>query len=215
MKLTITGPAGKLQALIWLPKDEQGRETEPRAAAVVCHPHPLGGGTMDNNVVFRIARALQQAGLAVLRFNFRGVGESEGQHDGQGAEEEGARAALDAMATRFPGLPLWAAGFSFGARTIAGLAGRDERIARLLCVALPVKAFDCQVIMHTLPPTHVIAAGADEYGNLADLRALFPDLPAHVETDEIEGVSHLFTGKTPELEERVLTWALRSFESEA
>jgi len=170
---------------------------------------------MDNNVVFRIARALQKAGLAVLRFNFRGVGESEGRHDGQGAEEEDASAALDALATRFPGLPLWAAGFSFGARTVAGLAGRDERIARLLCVALPVKAFDCQVIMRVLPPTHVIAAGADEFGNLADLRALFPDLPGHVETEEIDGVGHLFTAKTPELEACVLAWAMRSLEIEA
>src|SRR5688572_23719782 len=126
-KFFIPGPAGRLESLLWLPRDG----AQPRAAAVLCHPHPRGGGTMDNNVVFRTARGLQAAGLAVLRFNFRGVGASEGVHDGQGPEVNDAKAALDHLQQRFPELPLWGAGFSFGARTILQLATQDERIARL------------------------------------------------------------------------------------
>jgi alpha/beta superfamily hydrolase len=209
MKFFIPGPAGRLEALFWAPP----ADASPRAAAVVCHPHPLGGGTLDTNVVFRTARGLQHAGLAVLRFNFRGVGGSEGVHDGNGAEEGDASAALDWLAGRYPGVPLWGAGFSFGARTIASLAGRDRRLARVLCVTMPCLKFDCSFLRRVLAPTHVLTAGNDEYGNLADLRARIPDLPAHVDFDEIPGVDHFFRGKTPELEARVLAWSLSQFSS--
>ncbi len=162
---------------------------------------------MDNNVVFRIARGLQNAGLAVVRFNFRGVGASEGLHDGDGGEEQDAAAALSLLEERYPALPLWGGGFSFGARTIAGLARHDRRIARLLCVTMPCRVFDCSFLKDVLPPTRILMAGADQFGNLADLRELVPGLPAHIECDEIPGVDHFFKGKTPELGARVLAWA--------
>lgn len=211
MKFFIPGPVGRLEALLWTPL----HGAPARAAAVVCHPHPVFGGTMDNNVVFRTARGLQSAGLAVLRFNFRGVGASEGVHDGHGAEELDAQAALDHMAADYPQLPLWAAGFSFGARTMAGVAGHDRRLERLLCITMPCLRFDCSFLRKVLPPTHVITAGLDEYGTLADLRAKFPDLPAHLSTEEIPGVDHFFKGKTPELEARVKAWANQQFASTA
>lgn len=207
MKFFIPGPMGRLEALLWEPLGGQGA----RAAAVMCHPHPRGGGTMDNNIVFRTARGLQSAGLAVLRFNFRGVGASEGLHDGNGAEEGDAAAAIDWMEQRYPGLPLWGAGFSFGARTMAGLAGRDTRLARLLCVTMPCRAFDCTFLRDVLPPTHVLMAGSDEFGNLSELRQRIPNLPEHIDTDEIPGVDHFFKGKTPEVEARVLLWAQNQF----
>ena len=209
MKFFIPGPVGPLEAILWEPL----HGFAPRAAAVVCHPHPKGGGTLDNNVVFRTARGLQSAGLAVVRFNFRGVGASEGVHDGNGAEEQDAAAALSLLEERYPDLPLWGAGFSFGARTIAGLARHERRIARLLCITMPCRAFDCSFLKDVLPPTHVLMAGEDEYGNLAELRARVPDLPAHVECDEIPGVDHFFKGKTPELEARVLAWAQKQLVS--
>src|SRR4051812_47420848 len=87
----------------------------PTAAVVLCHPHPKGGGTMNNNVVYRVASALGAAGAAVLRFNFRGVGRSTGSYDHGAGEEDDARQALDFLARRFPDVPLWMAGFSFGA----------------------------------------------------------------------------------------------------
>jgi alpha/beta superfamily hydrolase len=203
MRFFIPGPAGRLEALLWEPQDS----APPRAAAVVCHPHPLAGGTMDNNVVFRTARGLQRAGLAALRFNFRGVGASEGTHDGNGAEEQDAAAALDWLESRSPGVPLWGAGFSFGSRTIAALAVRDRRMARVLCITMPCRAFDCSFLRRVAVPTHVLTAGLDEYGNRADLLRSFPDLPPHVDVDEITGVDHFFRGKTPELEARVLAWS--------
>ncbi|HUR27381.1 MAG TPA: hypothetical protein VM509_04290 [Planctomycetota bacterium] len=210
MKFFIPGPVGRLEANLWEPAEGMA----PRAAAVVCHPHPKGGGTMDNNVVFRTARGLQRAGLVVLRFNFRGVGASEGAHDGNGGEEQDAEAALSFLEARSAGQSLWGAGFSFGARTMAGLACRDARIARLLCVTMPCRAFDCSFVARVLPPTHIVLAGNDEYGNLADLRERV-DLPAHVECDEIPGVDHFFKGKTPELEARVLLWAREQLASVA
>jgi len=212
MTLFIPGPAGRLEALAWSAQDEAGGEAVPRGAAVVCHPHPLFGGTMHNNVVFRIARALQRAGLSVVRFNFRGVEQSEGVHDGRGGAEDDALAVLDWLAERHPGLPLWAAGFSFGARTVAALAAREPRIAHVLCVALPCKVFDCSGLATLGQPTLCLMAGLDQYGTLADLRARFPDLPAHIETDEIEGVDHFFRGATPQLEARVRAHALRHLE---
>jgi hypothetical protein len=206
MTVFIPGPAGRLEAIPWKP------DGAARAAAVVCHPHPLYGGTMHNNVTFRIARALQRSGLAVLRFNFRGAGASEGVHDGGPGEVEDAAAALEHVAGEYPGLPLWAAGFSFGSRTLAELAGRDDRLQRLICATLPCLAFDCSAILAVRPPTYLLMAGADEFGNLAALRELFPELPAHVETDEIADVDHFFRGQTPELERRIQAHAERALQ---
>jgi len=206
MALFIPGPAGRLEAILWQPSGAHA-STTPRAAAVVCHPHPLAGGTMHNNVVFRTARGLQAAGLAVLRFNFRGAGASEGLHDGAGAEEQDARAALDHLQREFPGIPLWAAGFSFGARTIASFARSEPRIERLLLVALPCRAYDCSFVAQLSMRTHLVLAGNDEYGTLRDLRERVPPLPSNIDVEEIGGVDHFFRGATPELERRIRTWA--------
>src|ERR1700689_2888605 len=107
----IAGPAGRLESLLEEPEDR-----EPIEACLVCHPHPLFGGTMHNKVVYRIARGMRQAGAVVLRFNFRGAGSSEGVHDHGNGEVEDARAALTFLRDRYPGLPYSMAGFSFGSR---------------------------------------------------------------------------------------------------
>jgi alpha/beta superfamily hydrolase len=217
MRLFVPGPTGRLEAILWEPvpgsPSEDGGDGEPRAAAVVCHPHPLHGGTMHNNVVFRIARGLRSAGLAVLRFNFRGVEASEGAHDEGRGEVEDARAALDFLAERYPDAPLWAAGFSFGSRVVATLAsagaGGDERIRQLLLITMPCLPYDCEAVLRVRPPTWILMAGADEFGSLADLKARFPELPEHVVLDQIDGVDHFFRGATPELERRVREQALQ------
>ncbi|HVS10258.1 MAG TPA: alpha/beta fold hydrolase [Planctomycetota bacterium] len=202
----IPGPAGRLEASLWLPKDGSA----PRAGAVVCHPHPLHGGTMHNNVVFRTARGLQTAGLAVLRFNFRGAGKSEGAHHGAGGEVEDAAAALDELERRFPELELWAAGFSFGARTAAALALRDERVARLLAVALPCRAYDCSFVREVRQSGLILLGERDDFGTLRDLRERVGDLPTNLEVDEIPLADHFFRRATPELERRVRRWAERA-----
>jgi len=212
MSLFIPGPAGRLEAELWMPGERGGPPrppAPPRAVAVVCHPHPLHGGTMRNNVVFRTARGLQAAGLAVLRFNFRGVGESEGEHDGGPGEVRDAAAAVDWLRAEYPELPLWVGGFSFGARTTTELAARDDRVAGLVAVALPCLAFDCSVALEIAVPGLVLMAGEDEYGNADALRRLFPDWPRGLEVDEIPGVDHFFTGRTPEVEARIRAWARR------
>src|SRR5579863_10283410 len=108
-KLFLAGPAGRLEALMWT-----APAGGPAFVAVVCHPHPLYGGTMHNKVVFQAAKRLHDFGVPVLRFNFRGAGLSEGAHENGRGEQEDVRAALDYLAGEFPGRPILLAGFSFG-----------------------------------------------------------------------------------------------------
>ena len=211
MDFTLAGPVGSLEARLELPAGAwEGRA--PRAAAAVCHPHPLFAGTLRNTVVFRTARALTHAGFATLRFNFRGVEESTGEHDGKGGEECDLAAALDRLAAEYPDLPLWAAGFSFGARVAYGLALREERIRRLVLVALPVNRFSCPGIEDLRQPTLFVCGGEDEFGTLQDLRARIPDPPPQFDFHEVEGADHLFRKRSAQLEERVLTWAEAALE---
>ena len=204
------GPVGRLEGLYGPPEAPDGPEeagVEPRAVAVLCHPHPVHGGTMHNTVVYRAAKALRRAGMAVLRFNFRGTEGSEGEHHGKGDEEADLAAAIDHMQARHPGLPLWAGGFSFGARVTAGLAPRDPRIERCLFIALPVSVFECKPITEVRQPSFLIFAGQDDFGTAAVLRQGFPGLGPHMQVDEIPGTDHFFRHQTPELEARIHAWA--------
>jgi len=211
MELYISGPAGKLEAVYWPPA---GGAT-PRASAVVCHPHPLHGGTMNSSVVFRTARGLELAGAEVLRFNFRGVGKSDGVHDGRGGEGEDLRAAFDWFDERSHGVERWAGGFSFGSRTALALATQDERIARVVLIALPVKAFDCSVLRDLRKPGLIVMAENDEYGTRSELLARFPDLHPALEVVEIASTGHFFEGATHALQEIVRAWAERTLASHA
>jgi len=204
----IPGPSGTLEARLWLPSEVGGVET-PLAACVVCHPHPSHGGTMNNSVVFRTARGLQAAGVATLRFNFRGVGRSAGVHDGAGAEEEDLRAALDFMQERYPGLPLWAAGFSFGSRQVVGLLPREPRIERIVLVALPVLAYPCEVAAQVDRPGLLVMAELDTFGTLSSALERFPNL-GQLETKEVSGADHFFVGKLEELQEHVRAYAAQA-----
>ena len=210
MTIHFPGPVGRLEALLETP--EEDGTGPPRAAAVVCHPHPLHGGSMQNSIVFRVARALRAAGLVTLRLNFRGVEGSEGVHDGTGAEEGDVAAALDELELRFPGLPLWAAGYSFGSRTVCGLATRDERIERVLGIAFPVQVYDASVLARLRQPTLLVMGDRDEFGTAEDLDRLELALPDHVRIQEIAGADHFFRGRTPLVEEAVRTFATQIFE---
>ena len=205
-ELHVDGPVGRLEALLDEP-DEPAR-----GAAVVCHPHPLHGGTMQNTVVFRLARALWAAGFVTLRFNFRGVEGSAGQHDGEGGEEGDVAACLDLLAERYPGLPLWAAGYSFGARTVCELAPKDGRIERVVLVAPPVAVYDCRCLEDLRQPGLLVFGSGDEFGTLTELAQKHPALPEHLELHEITGADHFFRGRTPLLEESVRDHATRALE---
>jgi len=172
-------------------------------AVVVCHPHPKGGGTMNNNVVYRIGKALEERDSAVLRFNFRGVGRSTGVYGEGAAEEEDVRAALDFMAARHRGLPLWVAGFSFGARVglAAGLA--DPRVSKLLGVGLAVRMFDLgflQQARHPDRPFAIVQADRDEYGDAAEIASFVAGIPEPRRLWIVDDATHLFPGRLDPLE---------------
>src|SRR5436309_11465574 len=180
---TIAGPAGDLEALLEEPEPEAG---PAHTAAVVCHPHPLYGGAMHNIVVYRMARGLRRAGIAVLRFNFRGVGRSHGVHAHLTGEIEDARAALDWLRARYPGLGFALAGFSFGARVVTRLGCGMEGARFVMAAGFPTRmgAADyletCAIRKIFLQSTH------DEFGPLAELDALFARLAEPKELIYIE-----------------------------
>jgi alpha/beta superfamily hydrolase len=194
----IAGPAGRLEALLEEP------EVEPlRLAAVVCHPHPLYGGTMHNKVVYRMARGLRLAGVATLRFNFRGVGLSEGQHGHLTGEIEDARAALAWLRERYPGLPFALAGFSFGARAITRLGCEVAGARWLMAAGFPTR-YGPAKYLETCPVRKIfIQSTHDQYGPRGELESLHAKLPEPKELIWIEAADHFFAGGLEQLEERV------------
>ena len=191
------GPEGKLEGRLELP------EGSPRGCAVICHPHPLFGGTFQNTICVRAARALRGHGFATLRFNFRGVGKSEGVHDGEGGEEGDVRAALDELYAQLGRLPAWAVGYSFGARTVCGLAARDNDIERTVLIALPLRTYGPGRLLDLRQETLMLFGNLDEHGTEADL----PVLKDHIDVRTIEGADHFFRGRTPLVEEHIHTYA--------
>ncbi|MFI5182832.1 MAG: alpha/beta hydrolase [Vicinamibacteria bacterium] len=200
--LFLAGPAGRLEALLMHP------EGAAVGAAVVCHADPRQGGVMHFKVVFRAAKALQEQGLAVLRFNFRGVGLSEGTHNHGQGEQGDARAALDEMAHRFPGLPLVLGGFSFGSVVAARVAGIDPRVRALFLVGFPVARFDDLAFLATLRVPRLFIQGAgDVFGTGEALRAAVAPLPEPRSLVVVPEADHFFTGKLEALQDAITTWA--------
>lgn len=183
-------------------------EGTPAAAAVVCHAHPLHGGIMHFKLVFRAAKALQQQGVATLRFNFRGVGRSEGSHAYGVGEQDDARAALDELARRFPDLPLLLGGFSFGSVVASRLAAAGADIAALVILGFPVSmAGDTSYLEAIRVPRLFIQGENDSYGSgsaVADLARRLPGAPTVV---VVPGADHFFAGHLGELQEHVGAWA--------
>jgi uncharacterized protein len=199
--LSLQGPAGSLEALLWtVPNDK------PASVALVCHPHPLFGGTMHNKVVYQAAKALHEAGMPVLRFNFRGAGLSQGTHD-QGRGETGdVRAALDFLATEFPDAPILLAGFSFGAYVGLRVGATDPRVARLIGLGIPVNRWDMSFLQTCTKPKLLISGGSDEFGAREKIEALFAELPEPKRLRIVEGVDHFFAGKLNEVGAAITDW---------
>jgi alpha/beta superfamily hydrolase len=209
MHLELPGPAGRLEALLDEPADLGPRSTaahdpQPvRAAVVFGHPHPTYGGTMHTKAVFRAAKGLSRIGCAVLRFNFRGVGQSEGAFDQGEGEMADYRAALDFMAARYPDAPLWAAGFSFGSWIALETGSADPRVSVLIGVAPPVKreGYTWDRTLETTKPKFFVQGDMDELCPLKDMWAFYARLKEPKELVVIDGASHLFEGKTQEVGE--------------
>jgi uncharacterized protein len=185
--VTLAGPAGVLEGLL------QERDAHDHAwTAVVCHPHPQKGGTLNNKVVHRVASVLHELDAAVLRFNFRGVGRSAGAFDGGTGELEDARAALRWMEARYPEAHRWVAGFSFGAGVAARLAASEPTVERVILVAPPVASSDFSVLESAAVRKLVIQGTRDDLCPLAALEAVFPTWAAPKALIRVEGASHFF-----------------------
>jgi len=185
--LALAGPAGALEALL-----EEFPDRAPAFAALICHPHPLYGGTLHNKVVHMMSTTLADIGGVTLRFNFRGVGKSEGEFDEGEGERQDARAALGHLRERCPGVPLWMSGFSFGS-WIASLAAADETdVARLILVAPPVARSDFSVLAHWEKPKLVVQGEADPVCEPDRLRPAFEGWAEPKRLVLIPGANHFF-----------------------
>ncbi len=195
----IDGPAGRLECLLKTPAGDR----RPPGAALVCHPHPLFGGSMHNKVVHAAALALSSEGLPVLRFNFRGVGMSEGKHDAGPGETGDVRAVLGHLSGLYPGLPLVVAGYSFGA-WVGLRAGCDEpRVAGLIGIGMPVGLYDFSYLGSCGRPMAFIQGDQDRFGPLPFLMALAAALPGGARVLPVTGTGHDFAGRLDRLGQRV------------
>jgi alpha/beta superfamily hydrolase len=191
---------GQLEAVLKEP------DSPLRGAAVVCHPHPLFGGTMHTKAVYRAGQALNEAGLAVLRFNFRGVGASTGSHDDGIGEREDARAALDWLEARYPGVPLLAGGFSFGSLVALSVGAFDARVAALLGLGLPLmrdERYDFAFLAGVAKPVLVVQGEHDEFGSGEHVERVVSPLGSHITVVRVPGSDHYFTDRVEELRSAV------------
>jgi alpha/beta superfamily hydrolase len=189
-EVVVDGPAGRIEALVEEPSPSR------RAVAVVCHPHPLHGGTMTNKVAHTLARAFQRAGATAVRFNFRGVGASAGTHDGGVGEREDAIAVVEWALAAHPGLPLYLGGFSFGAGIAASIANRVDA-AVLVTVALPVERLGG--LDHPRCPWLIVHGSDDELVSVDDVRGWREQWAPDAELSVLDGATHFFHGKLTEL----------------
>jgi alpha/beta superfamily hydrolase len=196
--------AGRLEALY---RDLQ----DPAGVAVLCHPHPLGGGTMHNKVVFRAARGLESANVATLRFNFRGTGTSAGEHDEGEGEQHDVVAAVDWAARHHPGKKLFAGGFSFGAWVASRAACEMPNVDALFLIGTPVNKYDFGHLRHCEKPMLFLHGTQDEFGDVDKLEKLIPTI-RNAESVVVTGADHFFTKQIDAVEETMRTWAAEILE---
>ena len=218
----ISGPAGRIECMLKRsdsPGATGGAATEagrsaattggPEAAvaeaavAVICHPHPLFGGTMHNKVVHAAAEAISESGLPVLRFNFRGVGRSDGKHDGGRGEQDDLRTVMDHLSRTFPGKPLLVAGYSFGAYVALHVGSRDDRAVALIGIGLPLSLVGFGFLRESAKPLAIIQGDRDEFGPLPQIMALAAALPGGARVVVVKDAPHNFAGRLDVLARRV------------
>jgi uncharacterized protein len=210
----LSGPAGRIEAILWSTSEvEEG--ARPPLAAVVCHPHPLFGGTMHNKVVYQTAKTIHRFGLPVVRFNFRGVGLSEGTHDEGTGESADVLAVIDFLAEEFPGVPLLVAGFSFGSWVGLRAGCGDARVAELIGLGLPVGDLGSRSFSYLdqcEKPKLLVSGEFDRFGPPKKLRAMVEQFPPRVQENTrvaiVAGGDHFFAGHLPDLDRSIAKWLL-------
>jgi len=215
--LFLEGPAGRLEALL-----NAGAENASHAA-LVCHPHPLFGGTLHNKVVFHTMKALNSFGFPVLRFNFRGAGLSQGEHDEGNGEVDDVRTALDWLDAEFH-LPLVFAGFSFGAAVGLKAACSDSRVKAAIGVGIPAgpvaagtevpRTYTLDFLRQCAKPKLFVSGARDQFGPRAKLEALVGSVPEPKKLVLIEGADHFFEGRLRELREAIEAWVREAISSQ-
>jgi uncharacterized protein len=198
----LSGPAGRLEAILWKPTSGKN----PPLAALVCHPHPLFGGTMHNKVVYQAAKSLDHFGLPVLRFNFRGAGMSAGTHDRGRGERDDVRTAIDFLAAEFPGLPVLLAGFSFGSWVGLRVGCEEVRVAELIGMGLPVNESDFSYLSACKKPKLFVQGSKDQFGALDKLKTLAASLPGDNRLIAVNDADHFFAGKLGQLDHAITDW---------
>ena len=198
----LDGPAGRLEAILWTP----AAAAPPRFAAVVCHPHPLFGGTMHNKVVYQAAKSLDGLGIPVLRFNFRGTSLSEGAHDRGRGELGDVRAALDFLAGEFPAAQLLLAGFSFGSWVGLRAGCADARVTRLIGLGIPVNNSAFSFLADCAKPKLFVHGENDEHGAIAKVRELIPTFAGENSLVVVPHADHFFAGKLDQLDRAITDW---------
>lgn len=197
---------GMLEGLLRLPDADA---PAPQMIALVCHPHPVGGGTMHNKVVFRVAQALGTLGIPSLRFNFRGVGRSTGTYDAGRGERDDVRAALDYLVNRFsefPNVPVCLAGFSFGSAVGLPVGCADPRVRQLIGVGVPVSLLGVDALNGCAKHKLIVQGDHDEYGPIAEVQAWFERIPEPKHLTIVPGSDHFFTAHQTELHNAVVAY---------
>jgi len=201
-EIIIPGPAGQIEAILSIPA-----AGEPIAIAVVCHPHSLYGGSLSNKVVHIVSSTFLKLDVPVLRFNFRGVGRSEGEFDQGRGEQADLAAVVVWLRQRYPERPLWLAGFSFGA-FVAYHAHRQLQAARLLLVAPPLRVFEFGESHPVEIPWVVVQGSEDEVVSAEAVQQWVQNQPIPPIFEMLEGASHFFHGRLNDLRQRVMkNWA--------
>jgi alpha/beta superfamily hydrolase len=206
--IDLQGPAGRLEALL------NAGHVDPPFCVLICHPHPLGGGTLHNKVVYQSMKAFQTFGLPVLRFNFRGTGRSEGVHDDGRGEKDDVRSALDWLDQEFE-RPILFAGFSFGAAVGMEACCGDPRVRGMVGLGLPVqaegRAYRYDFLANSAQPKLFISGTNDQYGPRSKMEKVIAKAHPPVETVWVEGADHFFVGKLDQVQTAIRDWLVASF----
>lgn len=196
LQINIPTALGHLEGIL---KPEE-RGATPLYTALICHPHPLQGGTMHNKVVFKVAQTLQALNVPALRFNFRGVGRSTGAYDEGRGEMNDVRYALEFLSRRYPTLPVVLTGFSFGAYIGLRVAALDDRVQAMIGLGVPARLFNGETLVGCQKPKLIIHGTHDEVAPYGQTLEWFEQVPAPKSIVAVRGADHFFQGHLDEVQ---------------